>query len=79
HRRPHILESEHQLMATNASIGAARAAFFSCISLIAIAGTMILHLSGLFYSGSCSWLFQPSITLPIFSAGSLRASLDYAM
>ncbi|HCT9171309.1 TPA: efflux transporter outer membrane subunit [Pseudomonas aeruginosa] len=77
-RRPDILEAEHQLMAANASIGAARAAFFPSISLTANAGTMSRQLSGLFDAGSGSWLFQPSINLPIFTAGSLRASLDYA-
>ncbi|MBN0168910.1 TolC family protein, partial [Pseudomonas aeruginosa] len=40
--------------------------------------TMSRQLSGLFDAGSGSWLFQPSINLPIFTAGSLRASLDYA-
>ncbi|MFX6250282.1 TolC family protein, partial [Acinetobacter baumannii] len=62
-RRPDILEAEHQLMAANASIGAARAAFFPSISLTANAGTMSRQLSGLFDAGSGSWLFQPSINL----------------
>ncbi|MCB2560757.1 TolC family protein, partial [Listeria monocytogenes] len=48
------------------------------ISLTANAGTMSRQLSGLFDAGSGSWVFQPSISLPIFTAGSLRASLDYA-
>ena len=77
-RRPDILEAEHQLKAANASIGAARAAFFPSISLTANAGTLSRQLSGLFDAGSGSWLFQPSINLPIFTAGSLKASLDLA-
>ncbi len=48
------------------------------LGLTANAGTMSRQLSGLFDAGSGSWLFQPSINLPIFTAGSLRASLDYA-
>uniref|UniRef100_UPI002AFF9503 TolC family protein n=1 Tax=Pseudomonas sp. C11 TaxID=3075550 RepID=UPI002AFF9503 len=38
----------------------------------------ISQLSGLFDSGSCSWLFQPQISIPIFNSVSLRANLDYA-
>ena len=77
-RRPDVLEAEHQLLAANASIGAARAAFFPSISLTANAGTTSSQLSGLFDGGSGTWLFQPQINLPIFNAGRLRANLDYA-
>lgn len=77
-RRPDILEAEHLLKAANANIGAARAAFFPRISLTANAGSLSPDLSGLFGGGSGTWLFQPQISLPIFNAGSLRASLDYA-
>ncbi|MDH1264957.1 AdeC/AdeK/OprM family multidrug efflux complex outer membrane factor [Pseudomonas sp. GD03944] len=77
-RRPDVLQAEHQLRAANASIGAARAAFFPNISLTANAGTASSELSGLFDGGSGTWLFQPQINLPIFTAGRLRANLDYA-
>ncbi|RMR58057.1 NodT family outer membrane efflux lipoprotein [Pseudomonas cichorii] len=77
-RRPDILQAEHNLMAANANIGAARAAFFPSITLTANAGTASPDLSGLFKGGSGTWLFQPSINLPIFNAGNLRASLDYS-
>lgn len=77
-RRPDILEAEHLLKAANANIGAARAAFFPRISLTANAGSLSPDLSGLFGGGSGTWLFQPQISLPIFNAGSLRASLDYS-
>ena len=77
-RRPDLLQAEHQLKAANASIGAARAAFFPSISLTANAGSASSELSGLFDGGSGSWLFQPSINLPIFTAGRLKANLDYA-
>ena len=77
-RRPDILQAEHNLKAANANIGAARAAFFPSISLTANAGTLSPDLSGLFNGGSGTWLFQPQINLPIFNAGSLRASLDYS-
>ncbi|MBV4521142.1 AdeC/AdeK/OprM family multidrug efflux complex outer membrane factor [Pseudomonas sp. SWRI74] len=77
-RRPDILAAEHSLMAANANIGAARAAFFPTISLTANAGTSSTNLDGLFKSGSGSWVFSPNISLPIFNAGALRASLDYS-
>lgn len=77
-RRPDVLQAEHQLKAANASIGAARAAFFPNISLTADAGTLSKELSGLFTGGSGTWLYQPQINLPIFTAGRLRASLNYA-
>lgn len=77
-RRPDILEAEHQLKAANANIGAARAAFFPSVSLTANAGSLSPDLSGLFDGGSGTWLFKPSISLPIFNAGSLKASLDLA-
>ncbi|MGX1123517.1 AdeC/AdeK/OprM family multidrug efflux complex outer membrane factor [Pseudomonas sp. HLS-6 TE3448] len=77
-RRPDIQEAEHLLKAANANIGAARAAFFPSISLTANAGTLSPDMGGLFKGGSGTWLFQPQINLPIFNAGSLRASLDYS-
>ncbi|MGA8138068.1 MAG: AdeC/AdeK/OprM family multidrug efflux complex outer membrane factor [Pseudomonas gingeri] len=77
-RRPDILQAEYQLQSANASIGAARAAFFPSITLTANAGTSSNELSGLFKGGSGGWLFQPQINIPIFNAGSLQASLDYS-
>jgi len=77
-RRPDIVQAEYQLQAANANIGAARAAFFPSVSLTANAGTSSRELAKLFKGGSGSWAFQPQISLPIFNAGSLRASLDYA-
>ncbi|HET7675954.1 MAG TPA: efflux transporter outer membrane subunit, partial [Gammaproteobacteria bacterium] len=77
-RRPDILAAEHQLMAANANIGAARAAFFPSISLTGSFGTASSQLSGLFASGSEQWTFAPAITLPIFAGGANVANLDLA-
>ena len=77
-RRPDILAAEHALKAANANIGAARAAFFPSISLTANAGSMSSSLNKLFNGGSGTWLFQPSINLPIFDFGSREAQLDVA-
>ncbi len=77
-RRPDILAAEHALKAANANIGAAKAAFFPTITLTANAGSMSSSLNQLFDSNSGSWLFQPSINLPIFDFGSRQAQLDVA-
>ncbi len=70
-RRPDVLAAEHTLKSANIDIGAARAAFFPSISLTANAGSSSSALSGLFKSGSGAWTFAPSISLPIFDAGSM--------
>jgi multidrug efflux system outer membrane protein len=77
-RRPDILAAEHTLKAANADIGAARAAFFPTISLTANAGAMSSSLGNLFKAGSGSWLFEPSLSVPIFDWGTNSANLDVA-
>ena len=77
-RRPDVLAAEHSLMSANIDIGAARAAFFPSITLTAGAGSASTSLSSLFKAGSGAWSFAPSISLPIFDAGSNRATLDSA-
>ena len=77
-RRPDVLQAERSLRAANASIGAARAAFFPSISLTAATGTASSTLDGLFGGGSGTWSFIPLIRIPIFEAGRLQASLDVA-
>lgn len=77
-QRPDIMRSERQLLAANASIGAARAAFFPRITLTGSAGTATASLDGLFAGGSGVWTLLPQISIPIFTAGSLQASLDAA-
>ncbi len=77
-RRPDIRAAEHTLRADNASIGAARAAFFPSISLTANDGTASDHLGGLFGAMSGAWLFEPEISVPIFAGGENLANLDIA-
>jgi multidrug efflux system outer membrane protein len=75
-RRPDVLAAEHQLMATNAQIGAARAAFLPAISLTGNFGTESTQLSGLFKAGSRAWTFSPQISVPIFAGGANVANLQ---
>ena len=77
-QRPDIVAAEYQLKAANASIGAARAAFFPRVALTGSLGTASTELDGLFASGSQAWTFSPSISLPIFSGGRLRNNLALA-
>lgn len=77
-RRPDIRQAEQQLIAANANIGAARAAFFPRIALTAQAGTASNELSGLFKSGSWGFTIAPSLLLPIFDAGRNQANLEGA-
>jgi multidrug efflux system outer membrane protein len=66
--RPDIVAAEHRLKAANANIGAARASLFPRISLTTSFGTASDELSGLFSSGSGTWMFAPQIIVPIFDA-----------
>jgi multidrug efflux system outer membrane protein len=74
-QRPDILAAEHLLMAANANIGAARAAFFPRVTLTAQAGTLSPEVSSLFGSGTGTWSFAPQILTPIWAGGALRANL----
>jgi len=77
-RRPDVLEAERKLRASNASIGAARAAFFPRISLTASNGSTSTQLGNLFKGTQGAWSFEPQISLPIFDGGANQASLDSA-
>jgi multidrug efflux system outer membrane protein len=78
-RRPDVAQAEQELIAANANIGAARAAFFPRIALTASAGRASTQLSGLVGSGgSAAWSFAPQLLLPIFDSGRNQAALDAA-
>ncbi len=74
--RPDVMEAEYNLLAANADIGAARAAFFPSISLTATVGRASSDLSDLFKSGHGGWAFSPTLSLPIFNWGKLTQNLD---
>jgi len=77
-RRPDIMQAERTLVAANAEIGAARAAFFPRISLTASTGFGSADMGSLFRGSNRSWSFAPQITQPIFHGGQLRAELRLA-
>jgi len=78
-RRPDIRAAEQLLMASNANIGAARAAFFPNITLTTSFGSGSTELSGLFKSGSWGMTLSPQLLLPIFDGGRNQANLDAAL
>lgn len=76
--RPDVLAAEQKLIAANANIGAARAAFLPRISLTGAFGTASRALSGLFDANSEAWNFQPALRLPLFDFGRAAATTDVA-
>ncbi|NWG29987.1 MAG: efflux transporter outer membrane subunit [Rhodocyclaceae bacterium] len=76
--RPDVLAAEQKLIAANANIGAARAAFFPRIALTVTAGSASAALSGLFSGGSGAWSFVPVLKWPLFDAGRNAANVDLA-
>ena len=77
-RRPDVVQAEQQLLAANANIGAARAAFFPKILLTASAGSVGSELADLFKDGTFAWSIAPQLLLPIFDAGRNQANLTVA-
>ena len=76
--RPDVLAAEQRLIAANADIGAARAAFLPRITLTGALTTASSGLSHLFESGSRAWLFKPQVRLPLFNNGRNEANVDLA-
>jgi multidrug efflux system outer membrane protein len=76
--RPDVLAAEHQLIAANANIGAARASFFPSLTLTTSAGLVSAALASLFTGPTAVWTFAPSLIQPIFRGGAGTANLEYA-
>lgn len=77
-RRPDIHEAEQQLIAANAQIGVARAAYFPDISLTGTAGFMSSALVNLFTKPGGTWVAAASVVEPLFTAGKLQANVRLA-
>lgn len=74
--RPDVRQAEQQLIAANANIGAARAAFFPRIALTGSVGLASGELSGLFDRGA--WSFTGQLLQPLFDGGRNQANLAAA-
>jgi multidrug efflux system outer membrane protein len=76
-RRPDIREAEAELIAANAQIGVAKAAYFPQISLTATAGYQSSALTGLFSGPAGLWNFGGSLVQPIFTGGRIRSNVRF--
>jgi multidrug efflux system outer membrane protein len=74
--RPDVLAAEHDLLAANASIGAARAQLFPSLTLTASGGLASAALGALFTGPAAVFTLAPSLALPLFHGGAIRANID---
>jgi len=76
-RRPDIRQAEAQLIAANAQIGVAKAAYFPQISLTASGGYQSSALTSLFSGPAGLWSFGGSLVQPIFAGGRIRSNVKF--
>jgi multidrug efflux system outer membrane protein len=77
-RRPDLVEAEQRLIAANARIGAARAAYFPFVSITGFFGGESVAMSELFTGPAGTWQAAASLTQPIWNAGRVGAQVDAA-
>jgi multidrug efflux system outer membrane protein len=77
-RRPDIRGAEQELIAANAMIGVAKAAYYPKISLTSFLGTQSDELTRLFTGPAGVWQFVPAVTAPIFTGGRTKSNVDLA-
>jgi multidrug efflux system outer membrane protein len=77
-RRPDIRRAEQNLIAANAQIGAAKAAYFPTISLTGLFGYASPSFSNLFNSQNKVWQYSAPISMPIFTAGAIAGQVQAA-
>src|ERR671919_739218 len=77
-RRPDIQAAEQTLIAANANIGVAKAAYFPQITLTGEFGFQSTALANLFSGSRRIWTFIPQLTYPIFDAGRIRSGVELA-
>ena len=74
-RRPDVRAAEQQLVAANADIGQAKAAFYPQLTLTGFYGYQTVALSDLFSAPARAWQFGPAVTMPLFTGGRLKGNL----
>jgi multidrug efflux system outer membrane protein len=77
-RRPDVRAAEQGLVAANANIGQAKAAFYPQVTLTGFYGYQSVSLSDLFTAPARTWQFGPTVTMPLFTGGRLKGNLKLA-
>jgi multidrug efflux system outer membrane protein len=77
-RRPDIRAAEQDLIAANAEIGVARAAYFPRLTLSGALGGASTQLSSLFSADHTLWNLHSQVTQPIFTAGRIKSGVKFA-
>lgn len=77
-RRPDIAAAERAVVAANANIGAAQAAFFPSLNLSAAVGGGASSLAGLASAPALAWSLGAALAQTLFDAGSRKATVDEA-
>ena len=77
-RRPDVRQAEQQLVAANAQIGVAKAAYYPNISLTGNAGYASSALTSLFSGPAGLWAFGGALTQPIFAGGRIKSGVKYS-
>lgn len=77
-RRPDIRAAEQDLIAANAEIGVARAAYFPRLTLSGVLGGASTQLLSLFSADHSTWNLHPQVTQPIFTAGRIKSGVKFA-
>lgn len=77
-RRPDIVAAEEALIAANANIGVAKAAYFPQLSISGLLGGQSTQLASLFNGPHSTWSFLPQVSQPIFTAGRLKSTVKLA-
>jgi len=77
-RRPDILQAEQTLIAANARIGVAKAAYYPAIGLTGFLGSASTDLSNLFTGPARVWSYSAPVSLPIFTAGKIAGDVQAA-
>jgi multidrug efflux system outer membrane protein len=77
-RRPDLVEAEQRLVAANARVAVARAAYFPSVQLTGYLGSEAQMLSSLFSGPAGIWQFAAAVAAPIFAGGRLEAQVGAA-
>jgi outer membrane protein, multidrug efflux system len=77
-RRPDIRQAEELLVAANAQIGVAKAAYFPQITLTAVGGYQSSALTSLFSGPSGLWNLGGSVIQPVFEGGRIKSGVRLA-